>query len=338
MAILLTCACGKQFRAKDEFAGKTMKCRNCGLTLVIPDAAAGGSSADALGKALPQAGVTTPSQVGRTPMPSERVASKPGLLPKSEAGVVSSSRLPRTAPAVADPLANTTAVPRRRVRASHRRALWTWVIAGGGLFLLLAAAGAFFLWWGQTYDRDVGEPLFKGKTTKIDAESFDVLAGGEDIWGNTDQFHFYGRRVIGDFDLEVRIERIEQQGPAEPWVKAGLMCRDNLKAESPHVSIFATPGSGYTLQRRMVEKQPTSMYPLDASKAPPCTFPSVWVRLQRAGEVFTAYTSVDGRVWDKLNTATLKDLPLITYVGLAVTAHDRSKSVKVQFRNFGNHE
>jgi hypothetical protein len=40
MAISLTCACGKTLRAKDELAGKRVKCPSCGKAVAIPSAGA----------------------------------------------------------------------------------------------------------------------------------------------------------------------------------------------------------------------------------------------------------------------------------------------------------
>ncbi|HEY3323997.1 MAG TPA: hypothetical protein VGP72_26325 [Planctomycetota bacterium] len=38
MSIVVTCTCGKSFRAKEEHVGKSAKCRACGKTLVIAEA------------------------------------------------------------------------------------------------------------------------------------------------------------------------------------------------------------------------------------------------------------------------------------------------------------
>jgi hypothetical protein len=338
MAILLTCACGKQFRAKDEFAGKTMKCRNCGLTLVIPDAGPGSGthSGDALGATpRPHAGVTTPSHVGRTPLPSERVASQPGLFQAApaETGVASSSRLARSGPAAADPLAAPVPV-RPRLRPSRRRALWAWISGGIALLVLFLCGGALTIWWNWTFDEDVGNPAFKGRTEKIDPETFTMLAGGRDIWDEQDQFHFYAKRVIGDFDLEVRVEEIGEQSDVHPWAKAGLMARADLEKGSSHVSLFVTPKQGYNMQRRVVAGQGSVTYPPAGQKAEPCTFPSAWLRLQRTGDDFIGYHSVDGRVWTQLSKMNMKDFPRVAYVGLATTSHDANKSVRARFCNF----
>src|SRR5687768_8827576 len=36
MAIMFRCACGKVMQAKEEFAGKKVKCSECGKVLLIP--------------------------------------------------------------------------------------------------------------------------------------------------------------------------------------------------------------------------------------------------------------------------------------------------------------
>src|SRR5260221_13632902 len=38
MSILVSCACGKQFRARDEHAGKRGRCPGCGQAVQIPGA------------------------------------------------------------------------------------------------------------------------------------------------------------------------------------------------------------------------------------------------------------------------------------------------------------
>src|SRR5262245_58158211 len=39
MAIVFHCACGKRMQAREEFAGRKLKCGQCGTVVVIPNAA-----------------------------------------------------------------------------------------------------------------------------------------------------------------------------------------------------------------------------------------------------------------------------------------------------------
>ncbi len=51
---------------------------------------------------------------------------------------------------------------------------------------------------------DVGNPALKGETQFVKS-GVDIKAGGEDIWGNSDQFHFVFQQFTGDFDITVRL-------------------------------------------------------------------------------------------------------------------------------------
>jgi hypothetical protein len=73
MPIKVQCACGKAFAAKDELAGKTVKCPGCQKPVKIP----GGTASPASAK----------------PAASKQVAAKPA------AGAASSKAVPKSAPA-----------------------------------------------------------------------------------------------------------------------------------------------------------------------------------------------------------------------------------------------
>ncbi|MEW6159718.1 MAG: PA14 domain-containing protein, partial [Verrucomicrobiota bacterium] len=53
-----------------------------------------------------------------------------------------------------------------------------------------------------------GDPAVNGSTTMPGDGSFEVIAGGSDIWGNSDRFHFAYQEVTGDFDLRVQVESL----------------------------------------------------------------------------------------------------------------------------------
>jgi len=79
MPIKVQCACGAAFAAKDELAGRTVKCPKCQQPLAIP---AGAAPAVAAKAAQPAA----PRQVG-APLPSQAAAPPPGGDLFSEAGL-----------------------------------------------------------------------------------------------------------------------------------------------------------------------------------------------------------------------------------------------------------
>src|SRR5579862_5520104 len=79
--------------------------------------------------------------------------------------------------------------------------------------------------------RDIGSPQLPGSASRAET-GWDVTAGGVDIWEKSDQFHFVSKQLTSDFDIAVRVERFT---PAHLYSKAGLMIRDTLKADSPHL-------------------------------------------------------------------------------------------------------
>jgi hypothetical protein len=71
MAIKVQCACGKAFAAKDELAGKTVKCPSCQQPLKIP---AGSSAAAPAAKPAPAKPATAKPAA---PQPAAKAAAKP---------------------------------------------------------------------------------------------------------------------------------------------------------------------------------------------------------------------------------------------------------------------
>ena len=70
---------------------------------------------------------------------------------------------------------------------------------------------------------DIGNPTPAGSTNILTgADSYDMLAGGADVQGVSDQFRFASTRITGDFDLSVRVDSLSA---ADVWSKAGIMAR-----------------------------------------------------------------------------------------------------------------
>ncbi len=57
-----------------------------------------------------------------------------------------------------------------------------------------------------------------------------------------------------------------------------------------------------------------------------------WLKMQRIGDVFTAYESADGLNWTLVGTETIP-MGTTVYVGLAVTSHTTTASVTCTFDN-----
>lgn len=171
--------------------------------------------------------------------------------------------------------------------------------------------------------QDIGGPTLAGSTTR-DGDAVTIVAGGDDIWGTTDKFHFASQLRTGDFDISVRVESVVQ---ADLYTKTGLMVRESLAANAKHVMALVFPSNaarnnnvgGYEFQYRATTGgNATALYP--ALPQPTVNYPETWLRMKREGDTFIAYNSSDGFTWTEYQRTTL-DMPDQIYFGLAVTAH-----------------
>ncbi|HEY8402780.1 MAG TPA: DUF4832 domain-containing protein [Cytophagaceae bacterium] len=141
--------------------------------------------------------------------------------------------------------------------------------------------------------------------------TFTVSGSGHDIWDYADGFHYVYQPITGT-DLEV-VAQVNSIANTNEWAKAGLMIREELTAGAKHASAFITALNGAAFQYR-ANANGISYHLGTSGNAP------VWLKLQRKGNVFTAYKSNDGINWESIASSTLTMAENI-YVGLAVTSH-----------------
>ncbi|HOW67556.1 MAG TPA: PA14 domain-containing protein [Candidatus Paceibacterota bacterium] len=189
-------------------------------------------------------------------------------------------------------------------------------------------------------------PLEPGATWARSATDFDVVAGGTDIWDNSDGFHFVYEQRSGDFDVVVQVARLDI---ANNWTKGGLMMREELTGDSRNLNLVVDPksatpapdgsGSGanvYEANHRPTKGGASSAWPGLANNSD-VPYPNAWMRLKRAGNVFTAYRGNDGLAWQQIATITI-EFPQTVYLGLATTAHNNNpgNTTYAEYRNFKN--
>lgn len=176
---------------------------------------------------------------------------------------------------------------------------------------------------GTFTSQDIGSPTLAGSTTR-DGDVVTIVAGGDDIWGTTDKFHFAHQQRTGDFDIQVRVESVTQ---ADLYTKTGLMVRDSLAANARHVMALVFPSNaarnnnvgGYEFQYRATAGGgAAAIYP--PLPQPRVNYPDTWLRMKREGDTFIAYSSSDGFNWTEYARVT-QDYPDTVYFGMAVTAH-----------------
>jgi hypothetical protein len=185
---------------------------------------------------------------------------------------------------------------------------------------------------------DVGSPRLAGVTKPL-AQGLEITAGGGDIWGTRDEFHFAQQRVTGNFTLSTRLVSL---GMADVYTKAGLMLRTSLEAGSAHAYFLAfgdnqprnKNNGGLEFQYR-IEPDGTSIgiyppQPLSPLPDFPVNFPDVWLRLIRDGDRITGEYSRNGKTW-KTFSVHRQPFPQSVLVGLAVTSHHAAQAMRAVF-------
>lgn len=190
-------------------------------------------------------------------------------------------------------------------------------------------------------NQDVGSTKLSGSAKQVDG-GWDIIAGGQDIWEKSDQFHFVFKRMSGDFDVAIRVESFT---PAHLYSKAGLMIREDLDAGSPHLMflVFATNEprnnnlGGYEMQfRATAGGDCQAIYPAIRPPAPPefpAAYPNSWLRVRRSGTRFSAFASTDGKNWRLYGEQTM-EMPATLHVGPALTSHNSEMTATAGIRNY----
>ena len=94
---------------------------------------------------------------------------------------------------------------------------------------------------------DIGAPSIAGSTTYRQGV-YSVHAGGADIWGTSDQFHFVYQPMTGDGEVVAHVQSLSN---SNAWAKTGVMIRETLAADSRHAFALVSAASGYGFQRRI---------------------------------------------------------------------------------------
>jgi len=151
--------------------------------------------------------------------------------------------------------------------------------------------------------------------------TFTVKGAGADVWGSEDAFRFVHQKLTGDGDIVARVASVEN---VAAWVKAGVMIRATLDANSAHAFMVVSAAKGLAFQRRTQAGAITTNTSGGAGTAPK------WVKLSRHGSRVTASTSSNGTTWTVVGEDTIA-LGSTAYVGLAVSSHDATRTATAVF-------
>jgi hypothetical protein len=178
-------------------------------------------------------------------------------------------------------------------------------------------------------DQDIGAVGLAGDATyDSTTATFTVKGAGADVWGTSDAFHYAYTTLTGDGSI---VARVVSTSNTAAWVKAGVMIRASLAANSAHAFMLVSYSKGLAFQRRTVSGGTSTSTAGVLAAAP------YWVRLDRAGDVFTAYQSPDGVNWTRVGSDTIPMGSSATpvYIGLGVSSHTTSATATGVFDNVG---
>ena len=163
--------------------------------------------------------------------------------------------------------------------------------------------------------QDIGAVGQAGNATyDSSSETFTVKGAGADVWGTADALQYAYTTLNGDGSI---VARVVSTSSTAAWVKAGVMIRGSLDAGSAQAFMLVSYSKGLAFQRRTVTGGTSTTTAGALASAP------YWVRLDRSGDVFTAYQSPDGVNWTVVGTDTIQ-MGSAVYIGLGVSSHTTS--------------
>lgn len=205
-----------------------------------------------------------------------------------------------------------------RPRASLRRRIARTFRAISPLLVVTLLSTAF------AGNIDIGNPTTPGSTTQS-GDQCTIVAGGTDIFGTSDQFHYSHQTISGSGALTVKVESVSD---SDPWAKAGVMVRADTAVGSPHASVFATHKMGGDLS---VEKRPGGFYDFGQS---PRHRDAYLGQAGAARDDFSAFYSDDGKKWTQIGSTQTVVMKKSALAGLAVTAHCSTSACTAKFKGF----
>ncbi len=184
-----------------------------------------------------------------------------------------------------------------------------------------------------------GNPASVGSFTEGPVGTYTLTAGGADIWGTADQFHFAYKTLSGGGSIVAKVENVKN---TNAWAKAGVMIRETLEPGSKFAAVYimptnadGSPTNGCRFQARTdTDGSATSDTSVASNEQMAITAP-YWVKLERnVSGAFRAYYSSNGSSWTSM-TWNPRSIIMASdvYVGLALTSHDVALTGEAKFSN-----
>ncbi len=139
--------------------------------------------------------------------------------------------------------------------------------------------------------------------------NFVLTSFGEGFDGTSDSFHYAYKKMRSNGTITAKVSPLELANG-----RGGIMMRETLDADAKHVSVLINANKNINFYARN-----TIGGYANSAETPNIPAP-YWVRLVRAGDVFTGYISPDGNTWKQIQSATIS-MNQDIYVGFALASY-----------------
>lgn len=159
--------------------------------------------------------------------------------------------------------------------------------------------------------------------------TFTMTAGGSDLWSTADDFHFVHQQLTGDGEIVANVQGFQHPSGAA-FSLGAVMMRASLASNSAHASMMITNTGKAKFRRRLTTGAETlSTGPSEGSTP----FPR-YLKLNRAGNVFSAFISSDGTTWTEVaGSPETIALPSTVQVGLVALRNGSTAPTTVTMNN-----
>lgn len=177
------------------------------------------------------------------------------------------------------------------------------------------AAGALLSGWKQ---QDIGTVATAGSAAyaNVSNGSFIVSGSGAGIGGIADELSYVYKIVTGDLTITARVVANTWKGGGSQ--KTGIMIRETLSSNA--IAFSMTSGDGGVREAKFGSRT-SAGNSMSFQTGNAYTRTPTWFRLQRAGNLITAYQSTDGKTWFAVGSPVRVSMAKTYYVGLAVSSN-----------------
>ena len=201
--------------------------------------------------------------------------------------------------------------------------LHRFIVSTTTLFLISFSTGLLAADLG-TFSRqaDIGPTHHAGSAVAQSNGSYLLTAGGENMWGTNDTFHFIWKKVSSDVSLAADIAFLSAEG--NPHRKACLIVRQDLDPDSVYADA-ALHGNGLTsLQYRETKGGRTLEAPTKISSPKR-------LQIEKRGENISISVAGEGGKLEPAAGPIRLSLKMPFFVGLGLCSHDSNAIVKATF-------